>query len=328
MLTAAAPPTHMKAIAFMAYGPPDVLQVLEKETPSPKNNEVLVRVHASSVNAMEWRPFTLPTIFLRLIAGLRRPRDPSLGVDVAGRVDTVGAAVTQFQPGDEVFGLCHGAFAEYACAREDRLVRKPANVSFEAAAAVPLAAVTALQGLLKKGNVQPGQRVLIHGASGGAGTFAVQIAKAFGAEVTAVCSTKNVEMVHSIGADRVIDYTKEDFATSGRRYDVIVVANGNRSILDYWRSLTPDGTCVVFGGAIPRFLQTLLLKPVLSRLAGRKIRLMLTQPTQKDLNLLKELLESGTLVPVIDRTYPLGQVAEAVKYLMEEHGRGKVVVTV
>jgi NADPH:quinone reductase-like Zn-dependent oxidoreductase len=319
----------MKAIVFTKYGPPDVLQLQETERPSPKENEVLIKVHATSVNAMEWRPFTMPRVFLQLIGGgIHQPRDTSVGVDVAGRVAAAGAGVTRFRPGDEVFGLAKGAFAEYACTTEDRLTLKPAQLSFEEAAAVPLAALTALQGLRDKGNIQAGQTVLIHGAGGGVGTFAVQIAKAFGADVTALCSTANVEMVRAIGADRVIDYTREDFTAGGRRFDLIVVANGDRPVSHYLRALKPKGTCVVIGGSMRRFLQGLVLRPVLSRVTGKRVAFMLTRPTHQDLVLLKELLEAGKIVPVIDRRFALADTAEAVRYLMGGHARGKVVLTV
>jgi len=260
--------------------------------------------------------------------GLFEPKDTSLGADIAGRVQAVGAAVKQFQLGDEVFGACRGALAEYVCAAEDRLVLKPANLSFEAAAAVPVAALTALQGLRDKGKIQPGQKVLINGAGGGVGTFAVQIAKSFGAEVTAVCSTRNLDVTRSIGADHVIDYTQKDFTKSGERYDLIIAANGYHPILHYRRALKPNGIYVVLGGSMAQIFQVLLLGPLLSRLGNKKMRIMLTHPSQKDLVFLRELLETGKVVPVIDRSYPLGDVAEAIRYLLQGHARGKVVITV
>ena len=319
----------MKAIVYTKYGPPDVLQLQDIEKPSPKNNEVLVSVHAASVNALDWRPFTMPLIFVRMMrGGLFEPKDTSLGADIAGRVQAVGAAVKQFQLGDEVFGACRGALAEYVCAAEDRLVLKPANLSFEAAAAVPVAALTALQGLRDKGKIQPGQKVLINGAGGGVGTFAVQIAKSFGAEVTAVCSTRNLDVTRSIGADHVIDYTQKDFTKSGERYDLIIAANGYHPILHYRRALKPNGIYVVLGGSMAQIFQVLLLGPLLSRLGNKKMRIMLTHPSQKDLVFLRELLETGKIVPVIDRSYPLGDVAEAIRYLLQGHARGKVVITV
>jgi NADPH:quinone reductase-like Zn-dependent oxidoreductase len=319
----------MKAIVYTKYGPPDVLQLQEIDKPSPKDNEVLVKVHASSVNALEWRRFTMPRLLVRMMSGgLREPKDKSIGGDLAGRVESVGATVKQFRPGDDVFGVRRGAFAEYACARENYLALKPANVSFEAAAAVPIAALTALQGIRDHGKAQPGQTVLINGAGGGVGTYAVQIAKSFGAEVTAVCSTRNLDVARSIGADHVIDYTKEDFTKNGQQYDLIVAANGYHPILDYRRSLKPNGIHVVLGGSWAQILQGMLVAPLLSRLGNKKMRWMMTNVNQKDLAFLKGLLEAGKVVPVIDRSYPLGEVAEAIRYLVKGHARGKVVITV
>ena len=320
----------MKAIVYTKYGPPDVLQLQEVEKPSPKDHQVLVKVHVASVNALDWRPFTMPSIPIRLMSGgLSKPKDPSVGVDVAGQVEAVGSKVTAFQPGDFVFGVAPGAFAEYVCNSESKFALKPANVSFEEAAAVPVAAFTALQGLRDKGQIQPGQKVLIDGASGGVGTFAVQIAKAFGAEVTAVCSTRNLDMVRSIGADHVIDYTREDFTKNEQRYDLILAVNGYHPILDYRRALGPHGICVVAGGAMSQIIQALLLGPLLSRIGSKKIGFMGIAITSKeDLLFLKELLESGKVVPVIDKSYPLSETAEAIRYLIEEHGRGKVVIAV
>jgi len=319
----------MKAIVYTKYGPPDVLQLKEVEKPSPQDNEVLVKVLAASVNAMDWRPFTMPLIFVRMMrGGLLEPKDTSLGADIAGRVEAVGPAVKQFQPGDAVFGVSKGAFAEYACAAENELALKPANLSFEAAAAVPVAAFTALQGLRDKGKIQPGQKVLINGAGGGVGTFAVQIAKSFGAEVTAVCSTRNLDMARSIGADHVIDYTQEDFTKNEQRYDLIIAANGYHPILDYRRALSPNGIYVVIGGSMTQIFQGMLLGPLLSWTGSKKMGSMMTHSNQKDLVFLKELLEAGKVVPVIDRFYPLSKVAEAIRYLEEGHARGKVVITV
>ena len=319
----------MKAIVYAKYGPPDVLQLQQIEKPSPKENEVLVKIHASSVNALEWRRFTLPRLLVRMIGGgLREPKDKSIGGDLAGRVEAVGVTVNQFRPGDEVFGVRRGAFAEYACAPENYLALKPANLSFEEAAAVPIAGLTALQGIRDKGQIRPGQQVLVNGAGGGVGTFAVQIAKSFGTEVTAVCSTRNLDVARSIGADHVIDYTKEDFTKNGQRYDLIVGANGYHPILDYRRSLKPNGIYVVLGGSWAQLLQGMLLAPLLSRLGNKKMRGMMTNVNQKDLVFLKELLEAGKVKPVIDRRYALGQVADAIRYLAEGHPRGKVVITV
>jgi NADPH:quinone reductase-like Zn-dependent oxidoreductase len=319
----------MKAILQTKYGPPEVLQLEEVEKPTPKDNQVLVKVHAASINALDWRPFTMTPIFIRLMGGLRKPKDPSLGADIAGRVEAVGSHVKQFQPGDEVFGVAPGAFAEYALAAETKLALKPANLSFEAAAAVPVAALTALQGLRDKGQIQARQKVLIDGASGGVGTFAVQIAKAFGAEVTAVCSTRNLELVRSIGADHVIDYTREDFTKNEHRYDLILAVNGYHPILGYRRVLCPDGICVVAGGAMSQIIQALLLGPLLSRIGSKKIGFMGIATTSKeDLLFIKELLESGKVVSIIDKSYPLSETAQAIKHIMEEHGRGKVIISV
>jgi NADPH:quinone reductase-like Zn-dependent oxidoreductase len=268
-------------------------------------------------------------MFVRLMrGGSQEPEDKAVGGDVAGRVEAVGANVKQFRPGDEVFGIGRGSFAEYLCTSEDKLVKKPANLSFEAAAAVPVAGLTALQGVRDHGKIQPGQRVLIHGAGGGVGTFAVQIAKSFGAEVTAVCSARNQKMARSIGADHVIDYTKEDFTKSGRRYDLIVGVNGYHSIFDYRRALKPNGVYVWIGGAMKQIWQALLVAPLLSRTGSRKMRGMMTRPNQNDLVFLKELLEKGKVVPVIDRSYPLNEAPEAIKYLIEGHSGGKVVIVV
>jgi NADPH:quinone reductase-like Zn-dependent oxidoreductase len=319
----------MKAITYTKYGPPDVLRLEEVEKPSPKDDEVLVKVHASSVNALEWRRFTLPFVLVRVMGGgIREPKNTRIGADLAGRVEAVGANAKLFQPGDEVFGIRRGAFAEYVCVPETFLAPKPANLSFEAAATVPLAALTALQGVRDRGQIQPGQKVLINGAGGGVGTFAVQIAKSFGAEVTAVCGTGNLDTARSIGADHVIDYTKEDFTRNGDQYDLIVAVNGYHSILDYWRSLKPNGNYVVLGGALGQMFQVLLLGPLLALRGKKKMRGMMTNLSQKDLVFLKELLEAGKIVPVIDRRYPLADAADAIRYLLEGHPRGKVVITV
>jgi NADPH:quinone reductase-like Zn-dependent oxidoreductase len=268
-----------------------------------------------------------------ITGGLLKPEEPRLGADIAGRVEAVGTNVTQFQPGDEVFGECTGAVAEYACAAENQVALKPSNLSFEEAAAVPVAALTALQGLRNKGQIQPGQQVLIHGASGGVGTFAVQIAKAFGAEVTAVCSTQNVDMARSIGADQVIDYTQKDVTRTGQRYDLILAVNGYHPIFAYRRALRPKGRYVLVGGSkahvFQALLQALLLGPVISRTGKQQMGFMgIAKINQQDLVYVKELLEAGKVVPVIERRYPLGETAEALRYLEEGHARGKVVITV
>jgi len=273
---------------------------------------------------MRGKPF-----FARLvIGGLRKPKITRPGVDVAGQVEAVGRNVTQFKPGDEVFGACRGAFAEYVCVIEDKLALKPANISFEEAAAVPVAAITALQGLRDEGRIQRGQKVLVDGASGGVGTFAVQIAKSFGAEVTAVCSTRNVDTARSIGADRVIDYTREDFTQSGQRYDLIIAANAYHSIFDYRRALRPKGIYVMAGGGGVQMLEGMFLGPLLSLIGSKKMRSFLARINKKDLVLLKDLLEAGKVVPVIDRRFPLSEAAQAIRYVEEEHAKGKVVITV
>ncbi len=322
--------SKMKAIVYEQYGPPEVLQFKELANPAPADNEVLIKVRVASVNPLDWHFMRGEPLFIRLMLGLRKPKDTRLGVDVAGVVETVGRNVTHFKPGDEVFGGCRGAFAEYVCAKEDQIVLKPASLSFDAAAAVPIAALTALQGLRDKGHIKPGQKVLVDGASGGVGTFAIQIAKAFGAEVTAVCSTRNLDRARSFGADHVIDYTREDFTQSGRHYDLIYAANAFHSLFAYRRALSRNGICVSSGGRVT--LQSMLLEPFLSlflSLIGRKkFRGLLAKINKKDLVFLKNLLDAGKVVPVIDRRYPLSGVAEAVRYLEEGHAQGKVVITV
>ena len=319
----------MKAIVATRYGSPDVIRFEEIAKPAPTDNEVLVKICAASVNPLDWHFMRGDPPFLRLMLGLRKPKDTRLGVDLAGRVEAVGSGVTQFKPGDAVFGACRGAFAEYVCALEKQLVLKPDALSFEAAASVPTAAITALQGLRDKGRIQPGQKVLVEGASGGVGTFAVQIAKSFGAEVTAVCSTRNVQIARSIGADHVIDYTQQDFSRNGQRYDLILAANACHSIFDYRRALNPEGICVTVGGkaSLSAMLLGLLLSLILSLFGSKKNYGILAKLNNKDLVLLKELLESRKVVPVIDRCYPLCDTAEAIRYLEEGHAQGKVVIT-
>jgi len=317
----------MKAIVYHNYGSPDVLKCEEIEKPTPGDDEVLIKVRAASVNPLDWHLMRGKPYIIRAMTGLRKPKDTRLGRDVAGQVEAVGRNVTQFKPGDEVFGACRGAFAEYVCAAEDKLALKPANLSFEEAAAVPVAAITALQGLRDKGRIQRGHKVLVDGASGGVGTFAVQVAKSFGAEVTAVCSTRNVDTARSIGADRVIDYTREDFTHSGQRYDLILAANAHHSIFDYRRALSQDGIYVMAGGGWAQMLQAMLLAPLLSLIGSKKMCSFLAKINKKDLVLLKDLLETGKVVPIIDRRYPLSAVAEALRYLEEGHAQGKVVIT-
>ena len=322
----------MKAVVYTQYGPPDVLQLREIEQAVPRDNEVLVKIHASSVNFSSSALVRGEPFIARLWSGLPSPRHQIPGSDIAGRVAAVGKNVTQFQPGDEVFGdisgFGWGGYAEYVAAPESLLALKPANISFEQAASVPEAAVVALQGLRDKGQIRPGQKVLIHGASGGIGAFAVQIAKAFGAHVTAVCSTRNVDLVRSIGADHIIDYTRDDFAQNGQRYDLILATAGNRSIFEYHRSLSPNGIYVATGGAMTQIFQALLLGPIISMTGSRKMGNLTVKPNQKDLVFLKALLEAGKIVPVIDRIYPLSQVADAIKYYEEGRSRGKVVISV
>jgi len=322
----------MRAIVYHTYGSPDVLQLEEVEKPAPKDDEVLVKVSAASVNALDWHLLSSDIFLVRLNSGLLKPKHKILGADVAGRVEAVGQSVKQLRPGDEVFGDIFdsglGGFAEYVCAREDALVLKPANMPFDEAAAVPVAALTALQGLRDKGQIQPGQKVLINGASGGVGTFAVQIAKALGAEVTAVCSTRNVDMVSSIGADQVIDYTKEDFTKKAQQYDLILAANGYQPILAYKRALSPKGRYVMSGGSMAQMFQAMALGPVISMTGSQKMGNFLARANQKDLLFIKELLEAGKIVPVIDKRYSLNEVADALRYFGEGHAKGKVVITV
>ena len=320
----------MKAIVYTTYGPPDVLQFKEVEKPAPKDGQILVKMYAASANPLDWHLMRASPFLARLAGGLRKPKDPRLGADFAGRVEAVGANVTQFQPGDEVFGASTGAFAEYLCVAENEVALKPANLSFEQAAAVAVAATTALQGLRDAGQIRSGQKVLVNGASGGVGTFAVQIAKAFGAEVTGVCSSHNLDMVRSIGADHVIDYTREDFTRHGQLYDLIYDAVGNRSVSAYRRALNPGGMCVVAGfTSLPRLFEHMLLGPLRSKFGSKKVGLMGTaQIKQKDLIYLKELVEDGKVTPVIDRRYSLRETAEAIRYLEAKHARGKVIITV
>ncbi|MGA8276006.1 MAG: NAD(P)-dependent alcohol dehydrogenase [Thermoplasmata archaeon] len=319
----------MKAIVFERYGPPEVLQLKEVERPIPKDNEVLVEVHAAAVNPFDWHRMRASPFLVRMGGGFRKPKDPRLGADVSGRVEAVGRAVTRLKPGDEVFGFAHGSFGEYATAAEDDLATKPANLSFDVAAAAPMAALTALKGLHDQGHVQPGQKVLINGASGGVGSFAVQIAKSYGAEVTGVCSTRNLELVRSIGADHVIDYSREDFTRSGPEYDLILDAVGNHSVSQYKRALRPGGTGVVVGfTSMLRLMRVILRGKLTSKSASKSVRMMMMRPVPEDRATLAELLGSGKVVPLIDRRYPLAQVPEAIRYLEQGHARGKVVITV
>jgi NADPH:quinone reductase-like Zn-dependent oxidoreductase len=322
--------TTMKAIVHDRYGRPGVLSLREVDVPVPADDQVLVRVHASSVNPVEWYGVTGP-LFARVGSGLRRPTFPGVGADLAGRVESVGPAVDGIRPGDEVYGVAAGAWAEYACARVDRIGPKPASLSFEEAAAVPIAAVTALQALRDKGGVERGQRVLINGASGGVGTFAVQLAKALGAEVTAVCSTGNVELAASLGADTVVDYTREDFTRLPVRHDLLLDVAGSRSFLALRRVLTEDATVVLVGGRMTYRglgpLPHLLGSHLKSKGRSQTVVSFLAKVNPDDLAVLRELLDAGTIRPVIDRRYPLEDGAAALAYLGEGHAKGKVVVT-
>jgi NADPH:quinone reductase-like Zn-dependent oxidoreductase len=320
----------MKAIVCTQYGSPEVLQLKEVEKPAPKDNEVLVKVHAASLNAGDWHILRGEPLLRLTTWGLLKPKHKILGDDIAGRVEAVGRNVKQFQPGDDVFGISNfGAFAEYKCVPEDKyLYLKPASMSFEEAATIPMAATPALQGLRDKGQIQSGQKVLINGASGGVGTFAVQIAKSFGAEVTGVCSTRKLDMVRSIGADHVIDYTQEDFTKSEECYDLILDVAAYHSIFDCKRALRPKGIYVCIGGSMTRYLQAMFLGPLISMMGSKKMGTVFGPPNQKDVVFLIELFEAGKVVPVIDRRYPLSEVPEALRYLEEGHARGKVVITV
>src|SRR5438552_5533465 len=323
----------MRAIVYHTYGSTDVLKLEEVQKPVPQDDEVLVKIHATSVNAGDWHLLRAKPFLMRLMGyGLLKPKNTILVSDIAGRGEAVGRNVKQFQSGDEVFGNTaksgFGGFAEYVSVPETAVVLKPTTLSFEEAAAVPQAALTALQGLRDKGHIQNGQKVLIHGASGGVGTFAVQLAKAFGADVTAVCSTRNVDIVRSIGADHVIDYTQEDFTKSGQRYALILAVNGYHSISAYKRALHPEGVYVMTGGSNAQMFQAMLLGPLISRTGRQKMGNSAHKPNKKDVNFMKELLEADKVTPVIDRRYQLGETAEALRYLEEGHARGKVVITV
>jgi NADPH:quinone reductase-like Zn-dependent oxidoreductase len=320
----------MKAIVNTQYGSPDVLRMLEVAKPTPKENEVLIKIHAVAVNAADWHLLKADPFLVRLQFGLFKPKHTILGADIAGRVEAVGQNVKNFKVGDEVFGDISssgwGGYAEYAAVREDVLVLKPANITFEEAAAVPMAAVTALLGL-KEGKIQQGQTVLINGASGGVGTFAIQIAKALGAEVTAVCSTRNVELARSLGADHVIDYTKEDFTKSGKQYDLILAANGYHSLTDYQRALSPNGQYVMTGGTTAQMFEVLLFGRLRSK-GNQKMGNILAKHSQEELEFIAGLLADGTVKPVIAKRYALAQTADAIRCVEEGHAQGKVVITV
>ena len=336
----------MKAAVYSRYGPPDVFRIRDVEKPVPQNNELLIKVRAASVNPLDGGLMKGKPYSGRIMTGLRRPKDTRPGRDVAGQVEVVGRNVTQFKLGDKVFGVCiskpqdsgagvwihcQGAFAEYACAPESTLVLKPDNVTFEQAASAPLAALTALQGLRDKGQIQPGLKVLINGAAGGVGTFAVQIAKSFGAEVTGVCSTRNLDLVRSIGADHAIDYTQEDFTKSGQRYDLIFDCIVNHSLSACRRVLNPQGIYVGVGGSGSRWmiglLAPLIKALVMSPFVSQKLVSVMAEPSQADLTIIRDLMAAGKVTPVIDRCYSLNEVAEAIRYLEGKHARGKVVIT-
>ena len=323
----------MKAIVYRHYGPPDVLSYEDTATPIPADNEVLIKVRAASVNPYEWHFMRGTPYLIRLFAGLRAPKDIRLGSDVSGDVEAIGRNVTQFKPGDLVFGSCRGAYADYTCASESALAIKPQNVTFEQAASVPIAAFTALQGLRDKAHIQPGQKILVNGASGGVGTFAVQIAKSFGADVTGVCSTRNVEMVLSIGANRVIDYTKQEFTGAAQHYDIIFDAIGNHSMSACSRVLNPQGVLVMAGAPagnwmIGPIIGRAIQARVLSRIGSRSFVGLHAKPSKDDLITIGELMQAGKITPVIDRTYRLSETPEAIRYLEQGHARGKVIITV
>jgi NADPH:quinone reductase-like Zn-dependent oxidoreductase len=319
---------YMKAIVYTQYGSPDQLKLTEIDNPVPKDDEALVKVHATSLNALDWHLLRADPFIARFSSGLLRPKQTILGADFAGRIESVGSAVTRFKPGDAVFACKLGGLAEYICVPESKLVAKPHNLSFEQTAAIGTAAITALQGLRDIGKIQAGQKVLIHGASGGVGTFAVQLAKVFGAEVTAVCSTSKMEMAKKLGADFVIDYTREDFSRSGKQYDLIFAANGNRSLSDYERTLTPTGSYVMAGGTNFQMFQAILFGSIKSKKGGKNFRFFVANENAADLAYLKELIEAGKLMPVMDRSFPLSQTADAMRYLETGHAKGKIIVTV
>lgn len=321
----------MKAIVYDRYGSPDVLRYEEVDRPVPGDGEVLIRVRAAALNPIDWHFMRGAPYGFRFMSGLTRPKATRLGMDMAGRVEAVGAKVTRWKPADEVFGAGRGAFAEFACVPESQLAMKPAHVSFEQAASSPVAGLTALQGLRDKGHLQAGQKVLINGASGGVGTFAVQIAKALGADVTGVCSTRNVEMVRGLGADRVMDYTREDFTASGERWDVILDCIGNHALSACRRALSGEGICVLVGAPSGRWIAPMgrfLGARVTSKFSAKKLTPVLATPTHEDLERIAGMMESGKVTPVVDRRYRLSEAPEGIRYLEEGHARGKVVIAV
>jgi NADPH:quinone reductase-like Zn-dependent oxidoreductase len=319
----------MKAIVYKEYGSPDVLQLKEIEKPVPTDDEILIKVYAVSINGSDREGLIGKPLYARL-GGLRRPGHPILGSDIAGRVETAGRNIREFQSGDEVFGELpgyHGGFAEYVCAPENTLARKPASLTFEEAAAIPQGGVIALQGIREKGQVQPGQKVLINGAGGSAGSFAVQLAKLHGAEVTGVDNTGKMDFLRSLGADYVIDYTREDFTKNGKQYDLVLDVIAHRSVFAYPRALKPNGTYFVVGGSVATFFQILLLGPWIKRTTGKNIRILVVPQNRKDLISITELCEAGKILPVIDKRYSLSEVPEALRYVGEGRAKGKVVIT-
>lgn len=321
----------MKAILYEKYGAPEVaLQLKEIAKPVPKDQQVLVKVHAASINALEWRRFAAPSFLMRLITGgWLKPKDAAIGADVAGRVEAVGENVTHFKPGDQVFGCARGSFAEYVLARETYLTLKPANRSFAEAAAVPIAALTALQAIRHAGGIRAGQQVLIQGASGGVGMYAVQLAKTSGAEVTAACSARNLNLARSFGADHVIDYAKEDFTKNNKLYDLILAVNGYHPLWAYRRALKPQGVYVCAGGDLSQILQALLFGKWLSQKGGKTMRIMkVANVNQEDLGTLGELFKDGAIAPRIDRRYPLHETVDAIRHVIDNHAQGKVIIEV
>ncbi len=320
----------MKAFVYTKYGPPEVLQLKEVAKPTPKDDEVLIKVRAVSVNRSDWEGLRGKPLYARL-GGLLRPRQQILGSDIAGRVEMAGRNIRRFRPGDEVFGDILprlGGFAEYVCARESALALKPASMTFEEAAAIPQAAVIALQGIRDKAQVQPGQKVLINGAGGGAGTFAVQLAKLYGAEVTGVDNTGKLDFMRSLGADHVVDYTREDFTKNGKQYDLILDIVAHSSVFAYRRALRSNGSYYLAGGSVATIFQILLLRPWISMIESKKVRILAVRPNIEDVDFMKELIEAGKVTPAIDKTYPLSEVPKAIGFVGEGHARGKVVVSV
>jgi NADPH:quinone reductase-like Zn-dependent oxidoreductase len=320
----------MKAIVYTKYGPPELLELKEVAKPTPKDDEVLIKVRAASVNRSDWEGLRGKPLYAR-IGGLLKPRQQILGSDIAGRVEMAGRNVRRFQPGDEVFGDILprlGGFAEYVCARESVLALKPPSMTFEQVAAIPQAAVIALQGIRDKGQVQPGQKVLINGAGGGAGTFAVQLAKFYGAEVSGVDNTGKLDFMRSLGADHVIDYAREDFTKNGKQYDLILDIVAHRSVFAYKRALRANGSYFLAGGSVATMLQVLLLGPWISMIESKKMRVLAVRPNTEDVDFMTELIEAGKVRPVIDKTYALSEVSEAIGYVGEGHARGKVVISV